>query len=90
MRAIQAIVRGRVQGVFFRVYTRDRANQLGLVGWVRNNRDGSVECFVQGVERAIEKFIRFLQKGSPSSRVDAVEIQDVTTDKSLREFLITY
>lgn len=90
MRAIQATVRGRVQGVFFRVYTRDKANQLGLVGWVRNNRDGSVECFAQGAEGSIETFIRFLHKGSPSSRVDSVKVQVATPDTTLEEFQITY
>lgn len=70
MHAIRAIVHGRVQGVFFRAYTRDKANQLNLVGWVRNNRDGTVECHVQGPEEAIVEFIDFLHHGSPSSRVD--------------------
>ncbi len=65
MRAIRAIVRGYVQGVFFRAYTRDKASSLGLAGWVRNNMDGSVECFAQGAEDAIKAFIRFLHQGSP-------------------------
>ena len=90
MRAIQALVHGRVQGVFFRVYTRDKAHQLNLAGWVRNNRDGTVECFVQGLEQAISEFIKFLHQGSPSSRVDDVVITNVPIDPNLKNFEITY
>jgi acylphosphatase len=90
MRAIRALVHGRVQGVFFRVYTRDKANQLQLVGWVRNNRDGSVECHAQGPDYAIVEFISFLHKGSPSSRVDDVAVNDVPVNTNLQNFKITY
>ncbi len=90
MHAIRAIVHGRVQGVFFRAYTRDKANQLNLVGWVRNNRDGTVECHVQGPEEAIVEFIDFLHHGSPSSRVDDVVVMEDQYDQNLRNFKITY
>lgn len=89
MRAIRAIVHGRVQGVFFRVYTRDKANQLNLVGWVRNNRDGTVECQVQGPDEAITEFIEFLHHGSPSSRVDDVVVIDEQYDQNMQNFKIT-
>lgn len=90
MRAIRAIIHGRVQGVFFRAYTREKAHQLELVGWVRNNRDGTVECQVQGPDEAIAEFIEFLHDGSPSSRVDDVVILDEQFDPNLRNFEITY
>ncbi len=90
MLAIRAIIRGRVQGVFFRAYTRDKAHQLGLTGWVRNNWDGTVECQAQGSEQSISEFVSFLHEGSPSSRVDAVEIHKITPDPNLKRFEITY
>ncbi|MFX0078435.1 MAG: acylphosphatase [Candidatus Hermodarchaeota archaeon] len=90
MRAIRAIVHGRVQGVFFRAYARDKANQLNLIGWVRNNRDGTVECQAQGPEDAIAEFIEFLHHGSPSSRVDDVVVMDEQYDPNMRDFQITY
>jgi acylphosphatase len=90
MRAIRAIVHGRVQGVFFRVYTRDKANQLNLIGWVRNNRDGTVECHAQGPEETITEFIEFLHHGSPSSRVDDVVVIEKQYNPNLRNFKITY
>ena len=90
LRAIRALIHGRVQGVFFRVYTRDKANQLGLVGWVRNNPEGSVECHAQGPDQAIAEFISFLHQGSPSSKVDDVAVNDVPVDSTLSSFKITY
>lgn len=90
MRAIRALIHGRVQGVFFRAYTRDKAYQLQLVGWVRNNRDGTVECHAQGVDQAVVEFISFLHQGSPSSQVDNVAVTEVPVDVNLRDFRITY
>ena len=90
MQAIRALVHGRVQGVFFRVYTRDKAHALNLSGWVRNNPNGTVECQVQGSDEAIKNFILFLHRGSPSARVDHVEIMDIPVDPKLQDFRITY
>lgn len=52
---------GRVQGVGFRYYSVNKANQLGLTGWVRNLSDGSVEMEVQGPEEKIDELILFLE-----------------------------
>ncbi|MFX1565194.1 MAG: acylphosphatase [Promethearchaeota archaeon] len=90
VRAIRALIHGRVQGVFFRAYTRDKAHELNLVGWVRNKRDGTVECQVQGPDLAIEKFIQFLHHGSPAARVDHVAISNVEFNPRLRDFKIMF
>ena len=71
--SLHAIVAGRVQGVFFRVYVSRRAMELGLKGWVRNLPDGSVEVQAEGERAALEKLISFLQTGPPSAEVTAVE-----------------
>ncbi len=55
------IFHGRVQGVGFRYYAVNKANQLGLTGWVRNLPDGTVEMEVQGNEPSIDELIIFLQ-----------------------------
>jgi acylphosphatase len=89
-KAIRAIVQGQVQGVFFRAFTRDEAVQLGVMGWVRNNPDGTVECFAQAPEDKIEAFIRFLHKGSPGARVERVQVRDETPQPHLKEFEIRY
>ncbi len=90
MRAIRAVVRGQVQGVFFRAFTRDEGVKLGVTGWVRNHADGTVECFAQGSEDKIEAFVRFLHRGSPGARVEGVEIRDETPQPRLKGFEIRY
>lgn len=90
MRAIRAIVRGQVQGVYFRAFTRDEAARLGVTGWVRNNSDGSVECFAQAPEDKIEAFIRFLHKGSPGASVEGLQVRDETPQPRLKGFEIRY
>ncbi len=75
--ARRAVVRGRVQGVGFRFFAERLARELGLVGWVRNLRDGSVETVAEGEDGAVERYITRLREGPASSRVDAVAVEDV-------------
>ena len=70
------VVRGRVQGVGFRDWTRRRAAAGGLAGWVRNGPDGSVEGVVSGPVPAAEAFLAALSGGPPSARVEAVDVED--------------
>lgn len=64
---------GRVQGVWYRASTRDQARQLGLVGWVRNCEDGSVETVACGTPESLETFRSWLGDGPSGARVDRVE-----------------
>ena len=66
-------VTGRVQGVGFRWYVRERADALGLAGWVKNRSDGSVELLVSGDAAASEQFLAAVRRGPPHARVDAIE-----------------
>jgi acylphosphatase len=68
-------VTGRVQGVFFRAWTRDQARSLGLGGWVRNCANGSVEAHVEGDETAVRQLIDKMRVGPPSARVDKVAVE---------------
>jgi acylphosphatase len=63
-------VTGRVQGVFFRAWTREQAEDLGVKGWVRNCSDGSVEAHLEGDADAVVGLIDLLRKGPPGARVD--------------------
>jgi len=72
----RAVVRGRVQGVFFRHTTRERARAHGVAGWVRNRPDGSVEAVLEGPLEAVERVLRFLQTGPPQARVDGVDVSE--------------
>ena len=69
-------IEGRVQGVFFRDWAVETARRLGVTGWVRNRRDGSVEAMAVGEAEAVERFLDGLRDGSPRSRVDRVEIDE--------------
>lgn len=73
MDAARFFVSGKVQGVGFRASARQRALQLGLIGYARNLADGRVEAFVQGEAQDIEIFASWLEIGPPLARVDAVQ-----------------
>ncbi|WP_404980574.1 acylphosphatase [Carboxydichorda subterranea] len=68
-KAVRLQVFGRVQGVGFRDFTRREARRLGLVGWVRNLPDGSVEVWAEGPDSALEELVECVRKGPPGSRV---------------------
>ena len=70
------VVRGRVQGVGYRVWVEDTAILDGLEGWVRNRRDGSVEAVFAGAAEAVAALIEACRKGPPSAHIDAVEQHD--------------
>lgn len=70
------IVRGRVQGVFFRDSARERARAHGVAGWIRNRSDGAVEAVLEGPPEAVERVLRFLETGPPHAEVSDVEVRD--------------
>ncbi|MFQ5660874.1 MAG: acylphosphatase [Gammaproteobacteria bacterium] len=67
------VISGRVQGVFFRLKTRQQADMLGVTGWVMNRPDGRVEGVASGDEEALEEFKRWLSQGPELARVLRVE-----------------
>jgi acylphosphatase len=75
-----AFIRGRVQGVGYRAWTEDKAILLGLDGWVRNRRDGSVEAVFAGPADIVEQMIAECRRGPITSRVDAVDVNDAGPD----------
>ena len=70
-------VHGRVQGVWFRGWTVDQARALGLHGWVRNRRDGSVEMLLSGDEEAVDRMIALCRRGPSAARVEHVDVEEV-------------
>ena len=70
-------VSGRVQGVYFRANTRDEARRIGVDGWVKNLADGRVEAMVEGDERSVAKLVKWCHEGSPSARVESVDVEYV-------------
>jgi|SRR4051794_27672052 len=69
----QVTIRGRVQGVGFRYWTRRTATARGLEGWVRNRRDGSVEAVFAGDENAVADMIELCRRGPDAARVESVD-----------------
>ena len=87
---IHVIVQGRVQGVFFRAYTKEEADRLGLVGWVRNRHDGAVEALIEGEAAAVDRMIDWLHQGSPMANVVRVQVTEEEAVGEHRDFAINY
>jgi acylphosphatase len=78
--ARRCYVAGRVQGVFFRASTRERAHELGVTGYARNLPDGRVEVLACGTAPAVQQLCDWLWKGPPASRVDDVRIEELRAE----------
>lgn len=87
---IHVKVEGRVQGVFFRDYTRRKAMELGLTGWVKNCSDGSVETLLCGEEANVQMMLHWLLHGSPASRVNSLTSSEVAPKTVFQDFSIRY
>lgn len=88
-RRVHVKITGRVQGVFFRAYTREAAKQIGVAGWVRNLPDGSVGAMFEGDIDKIDKMIEWCREGSPMSRVERVEVIEEVYTGDFDRFTIT-
>jgi acylphosphatase len=78
MPALHLIIKGKVQGVFFRACAVEQANSRGIGGWVRNTPDGNVEVLAQGDGEALASFVKWCHKGPRAAKVISVEAQDVS------------
>ena len=88
MRALVIGVFGRVQRVGYRRFVLDSAQELGVAGYVRNERDGSVKVFAQGDEAVLEKFVERLKSPSPPAQVRSVDVRDAALKPRLKYFVI--
>jgi len=84
------LIEGRVQGVFYRAFTRDLAHILGLKGWVKNLRDGRVEAVFEGKRDLIEKAIKECNSGPPGARVTNIKVEWEPFVGDLKEFTVRY
>lgn len=89
MKAIQARVTGRVQGVSFRWYAQEQARRLGVVGWVRNEPDGSVLLHAEGDHEAVDALVAWCHEGPGMARVRDVAVRE-TAPSGARSFEVGY
>lgn len=87
---VRVRIKGRVQGVFFRAYTRDTALRVGVRGWVRNLTDGRVEAVFEGEAGKVDKMVAWCREGSPLSRVEDVEVSEEPFTGEYDQFDIRY
>ncbi|KAK4757697.1 hypothetical protein SAY87_018998 [Trapa incisa] len=73
-KTVRVTIKGRVQGVFYRDWTVESASQLGLNGWVRNRRDGSVEALFSGKPDLVDEMEQRCRRGPPHAMVTALQI----------------
>ena len=84
MPTVQLLIKGEVQGVFYRATARQIAARIGITGWIKNTREGNVEAIVSGTEEQLQKFITWCKKGPEKAVVDEVvviEKQEISFDE---------
>jgi acylphosphatase len=89
-RRVRVRISGRVQGVFYRAYTHEAAQLIGVTGWVRNLIDGRVEAVFEGKAENVGKMIEWCYDGSPMSRVDHIEVFEEVYSGEFTELEITH
>ena len=87
MKLLQIHISGKVQGVWFRKYTKDKADELGIKGFVQNLADGSVYAEAEGNEEQLAAFVSWCHVGSPKSQVEQVLVKEGVI-KDYKEFSI--
>ena len=83
-------IHGRVQGVFFRAETVERASALNLTGYVRNAYDGTVEVLAEGEERPLQELLAWCHKGPSAAKVAQVEVEWTAYSDGHKGFTIRY
>jgi len=87
MQTVHVRITGRVQGVGYRAWTVEHARKMGVKGWVRNRRDGSVEAIFQGEEKYVFKLLGLCEDGPLLARVSNVLVDDVKAETAYEGFL---
>jgi acylphosphatase len=88
LRRVHLWISGRVQGVFYRAATSEKAQSRGLTGWVRNAPDGRVEAEVQGSPDAVDELIDECRSGPPMAKVEEIEVSDIDPEPDERRFQV--
>ncbi len=87
---IYCIATGKVQGVAYRSYVQNSAQELGVCGWTRNLSDGTVEVCAQGLPDELKDFVEYVWEGSLYAKVDSVSVDWRSAKKVFEDFSIIY
>lgn len=90
MKRVRVFISGRVQGVCFRAYTKQKASELGVHGFVRNLSDGRVELVAQGEEAAVDGLVKWSRHGPSYASVTDISIEEEPVDRQIDGFRIKY
>ena len=81
MKTVRLVIKGKVQGVFYRATAKDIADQLGIKGWIKNLPDRNVEIRATATEDTLQKFIDWCKQGPPKARVDEVIVEELSAEE---------
>ena len=76
IKRVHAIIHGKVQNVYYRMYAEAEGTRLGIAGWVRNRSDDTVEATMEGEAELVDAMVKWLHEGPPTATVTKVEISD--------------
>lgn len=82
------LIKGRVQGVGFRHYILVLAENLGVIGWARNLKDGRVEAIIQGPKHVLEEFLQEIKLGTKKSNIESMDINEIQNEPAMKGFYI--
>jgi acylphosphatase len=88
MPTVRILIKGKVQGVFFRASARDIAETIGIKGWVRNTEEGDVEAVATGTETQVDQFIGWCRKGPQKAIVKDISVEQLK-EEPFDKFMIT-
>ena len=87
---VHVLISGRVQGVWFRASTKQKADQLGLKGWVRNTNDGCLEAVFQGNDKQVSEMINWCHQGPPLAKIEKVNVTKKQSMDTFKDFSIKH
>lgn len=90
MKNVHVLVSGKVQGVFFRANTKEKAEDLGVKGWVKNTSDGKVEAVFEGKDDNVKEMIEWCKHGSTLAKVKNVDVEEKEPENKFNSFSIKY
>jgi len=90
MKRVHLTISGKVQGVFFRAHAQEKAEKLGVTGWVANEADGTVSVVAEGPPNKLNDFVDWCHSGPSTSQVEAVKVEEIPYMAEFEDFSIRY